>query len=212
MTPLLLLVHGWGFDAAFWKPLQAALPDLDSVAWDLGFRGPPVTPALPADRPIIAVGHSLGFLWLLQERPCRWDKLVAINGFPRFTKTEDFPAGVPSRLLDRMIGKLAGAPAAVTQDFLTRCGLDPAAYPMDEATLNAERLGWGLNGLAQWDQRQNCRPDLVLAGRDDPIVSAAMTEAAFASPSVEWQDGGHLLPLTAPDWCAARLRGLLESR
>lgn len=212
MSPLLLLVHGWGFDAAFWNPLQAALTDIDSIAWDLGFCGQPAAPALPTDRPIIAVGHSLGFLWLLQERPCRWDKLVAINGFPRFTKSDDFPAGVPPRLLERMIGKLAGAPAAVTQDFLLRCGLDPALYPIDDTALDADRLAWGLNGLAHWDQRQNCRADLVLAGRNDPIVPAAMTEAAFAPSPVEWQDGGHLLPLTAPDWCAAHLRGLLESR
>lgn len=215
MKPILVLAHGWGFDASVWRPLQTALPDLECLTWDLGFRGTPSSPALPADRPVIAVGHSLGLLWLLQNRPCRWDRLVAINGFTRFAKADNFQDGVPSRLLDRMIAKLTQTPAAVTSDFLARCGLDLEQHPIDGASLDADRLTWGLNALAGWDQRAAPPPDLVLAGRNDPIVSSAMTQAAFpasfASGAIRWHDGGHLLPLTAPDWCAARLRELLES-
>ena len=41
MSPVLLLIHGWGFDAGFWDPLRRQLPELPCVAWDLGFHGAP---------------------------------------------------------------------------------------------------------------------------------------------------------------------------
>jgi pimeloyl-ACP methyl ester carboxylesterase len=63
-----------------------------------------------------------------------------------------------------------------------------------------------------------CRvPIVALASADDPIVPPAMTEMMLADrPDVVLRmlpDGGHLLPVTRPDECAAavrRLIGLLE--
>jgi len=206
--PLLLLVHGWGFDAGVWAPLRQALGDaVETVAWDLGFRGAASRPAVPQGRPVVAVGHSLGLLWLLRERPLAWRALVSINGFPRFTRADDFPQGVAPRLLDRMIARFGEAPQAVYADFMGRCGV---AAP-DTEGLAAEALADGLRALASWDQRAGATVDLVLAGRADPIVTEAMTLAAFPRSPVEWQDGGHLLPLTAPDWCAAKLLAFLET-
>jgi len=207
MSPTLLLVHGWGFEAAFWQPMLAHLPGIETVCWDLGFHGQPSQPPLPTGRPVVAVGHSLGLLWLLKEKPVTWDRLISINGFPRFTKAEDFPEGVAPRLLERMIARLSDAPEAVTADFLKRCGVD---QPKTEGLAPAA-LHWGLKALADWDCRTDIQPDLALAGASDPIVSPAMSKACFAEAVLEWQDGGHLLPLTAPDWCAARLKSVLES-
>jgi len=207
MTPVLLLVHGWGFEASFWEPLQESLGDIPSVAWDLGFHGHPSRPALPEGAPVVAVGHSLGLLWLLKEKPLAWDRLVSINGFSRFTKAEDFPYGVAPRLLDRMIAKLADDPEAVFLDFMGRCGLD---HPPVEG-LDLSVLSWGLRALAEWDCRDGAAVDLALAGRRDAILTMGMTDALFPPPLARWHDGGHLLPLTDPVWCAQQLRAVVES-
>ena len=207
MTPVLLLVHGWGFDSGFWWPLTRRLADWPVVAWDLGFHGQPNFPALPKGRPVVAVGHSFGLLWLMRERPLEWKALVSINGFSRFSRAGDFPEGVPPRLLERMMARLDQSPEAVHGEFMTRCGV---AKPCS-GDLSAVSLMGGLHALAEWDCRSGPKVDLALAGREDPILPAAMTEALFAGTPIEWQDGGHLLPLTAPDWCAGRLRRFVEN-
>ncbi|KAA0683127.1 alpha/beta fold hydrolase [Azospirillum brasilense] len=251
-APLLVFVHGWGFGPAVWDAVREAIPEGESVAVDLGFYGPPSLSALPAGRPVIAVGHSFGGLWLLHERPFAWDGLVLVNGFPRFTEGDGFAPATPRRVLDRMIARFDTAPEAVTADFLRRCG---AEAPLPEG-LDAARLGEALRALRDWDARDALTgPALALAGTQDPIVPPAMTEQAFRghltplpsgervapkapgegvlgepddqalrnpltltlSPggrgnggcrriSVEWHyEGGHLLPLTAPGWCAERI-------
>ena len=151
---------------------------------------------IPAGRPVVAVGHSFGGLWLLHERPFAWDGLVLVNGFPRFAEGDGFAPATPRRLLDRMIARFDAAPEAVTGDFLHRCGVEA---PRPEG-LDAARLGAALRALRDWDARAALvGPALALAGAQDPIVPPAMTEQAVAGIDVGWHaDGGHLLPLTAP--------------
>lgn len=201
MAPVFLLVHGWGFDGDFWAPLRTALGEPDTVVWDLGYSGPPTRPPLPKDRPVVAIGHSFGLLWLLRQHPVAWWKLVSINGFRRFVAAEDFPDGVAPRLLDRMISRFATAPRTVYADFMERCGAKP---PIPDS-LNLDFLSDGLQALRQWDERGQA-VDLVLAGRSDPIATSAMTLAGFSGSPIEWHDGGHLLPHEAPDWCAETVR------
>ncbi|QCO19025.1 alpha/beta hydrolase (plasmid) [Azospirillum brasilense] len=250
-APLFVFVHGWGFGPTVWDAVRNALADGESMAVDLGFYGPPSLPKIPAGRPVVAVGHSFGGLWLLHERPFAWDGLVLVNGFPRFTEGDGFAPATPRRLLDRMIARFDAVPEAVTGDFLRRCGVEA---PLSEG-LDAARLGDALRALRDWDARDALTgPALVLAGGQDPIVPPIMTEQAFrdhANPlppgertarrageggthlpnvpewrtpltltlspggrgdigcdeiSVEWHpEGGHLLPLTAPGWCAERI-------
>ncbi|MBF0375270.1 MAG: hypothetical protein HQL39_17875, partial [Alphaproteobacteria bacterium] len=87
----LALIHGWGFDASFWRSFR--LPGVETVTVDLGFQGAPFLPNFRPDD--IAVGHSLGFLWALRHGP--WRAAISINGFPRFVAGCDFPFGVARR-------------------------------------------------------------------------------------------------------------------
>ena len=85
----LVLVHGWGFDSGVWDPLRALMGNTVTRVHDLGFFGHPAE-ALPESTaitgaPVVAVGHSLGFMWLLHHRPFAWDALVSVCGMPRFT-------------------------------------------------------------------------------------------------------------------------------
>ncbi|WP_142846906.1 alpha/beta fold hydrolase [Telmatospirillum sp. J64-1] len=200
----LCFIHGWGFSAEFWQPLAQALEDVPSLAVDLGHVAPPHQPALPPG-PVVAVGHSLGFAWALRRRR-DFAGLVAINGFARFTAAPDFPQGVPPRLLERMISRFADHPCAVYTDFMRRCGIDEP----DCTGLRPDALEAGLRFLGSVDEREALAdlPLLALAGGQDPILPEAMNRATFERVEIA-ADGGHLLPLTHTQWCAAHIRAFL---
>jgi pimeloyl-[acyl-carrier protein] methyl ester esterase len=188
---LILLVHGWGYDAHFWDPLRAALGDAQSVALDLGYFGPADT-TLPRDVTML-VGHSLGFLWLARQSALTHLPLVGINAFPRFLEAEGYRPAVAARALERMKRRIASDTRSVLEDFWARAG---AAGPAGSA--NTAALAEGLDHLAAWDERENlasrASPTRLIAGREDAIVPAAMTEMAFKGSEIAWLPGGHALP------------------
>ncbi len=200
----LLLIHGWGFDSGIWREVVAGLDGLDCATLDLGFRGPPHIPAV--DRPLV-VGHSMGFAWALEHLPRPWAGAVAVNAFPRFTRAADFPDGVPPHRLERMQSQFAEDAAEVVVTFLARLGVaEPDADGIRPPAL-AAALAW----LADCDRRAELAaldcPLLALAGGQDPLITPAMSRAAFPAAALKiLPDGGHLLPLTHPGWVAGHLR------
>jgi pimeloyl-[acyl-carrier protein] methyl ester esterase len=201
----LVFVHGWGFDAQFWQPVAERLPEFARVFVEFGFHGaPPHHPKVPG---AIVVGHSMGFAWALANLPRPWAGAIAINAFPRFTRSPDFVAGVAPRMVERMMGKFADEPKAVTTDFLTRCGVE-APYVDD---IRPQPLGEALSWLAVCDERQALKtigcPVLALAGTRDAIVPESMTRDAFAAhPLVLAEGADHLLPRSHPEWVASQIR------
>ncbi len=191
---MILLVHGWGYNAGFWEPLRAAL-GVPSMALDLGYFG-----AGSADVPhgvTLLVGHSLGFLWLARQRSLRHLPLIGINAFPRFLEAEDYAPAIAPRLLNRMKRRVIVDPAAVLAEFWQRAGA-----PGPDRRPDAAALASGLDHLATWDERENLanRTSSVclIAGTEDAIVPAAMTRMAFKSSAIGWLAGGHALPRTHP--------------
>lgn len=213
MSQTIVFVHGWGFDARIWDQLRAHLSEIPSVALDLGFRdSKSKMPEIPAGE-IIAVGHSLGFLWLLKNRPFAWRKIVSVNGFSKFLSADDFPSGLDARILNAMIKHCKQDAPAVVVDFFKNCGHDEKLE-----AFNQDKLVAGLLWLRDWDIRETLKaektPVLALAGTDDPIVPQALTEASFSDQKraqLQWQGGGHLLPLSAPAWCADHIRDFIAS-
>lgn len=218
MTRITLL-HGWGYDAGFWGGVVPLLAGYDVDTPDLGYFSQSMkNPALatrrndaPDDRtPRLAVGHSLGALRWLVADDAPWDALVIINGFPRFTATDDFPHGVPPRVLARMQRRFSKTPTEVLAEFQNACGAPGPALPADPGP-----LAQGLEFLVSADGRARLaerREDIhILASRDDAIVPAALSEAAFAAlpaTQMHWcndteHGGNHALPLTRPQDCAA---------
>ncbi len=203
VQPGLVFVHGWGFDAGFWRPLRRLLCDYDCHVIDLGFRSAPSHPELSG--PLVGIGHSLGFPWLLKNRPFQWKGLVAINSFPRFVRGDGFPSGAPEYALEKTMAGLQKNTEATMAEFLGRCGSDEKSLEW-----NYDRLYQGLKWLSSWDMRREMDQQrlLALAGRQDPIVFEAMTMDGFAGRNgveLNWCDGGHLLPLSNPEWCAKRI-------
>jgi pimeloyl-[acyl-carrier protein] methyl ester esterase len=200
--PIFLLAHGWAGAPALWDQVVAALhragiPADDVHHWDQGYFGAPHDPVPPPSRPVIGIGHSLGVALLLGRGGLAG--LLAINGFSRFTSQADFTAGTPPRLLSQMRRRFATDPATVLADFTARAGL-----PLPAGEADNDRLAQGLNDLAEIDSRTAPLPAAfhALAGLDDPIVTQAHSEACFPG-RVEWLPGGHALPLTAAEACAA---------
>ncbi|MEZ0280916.1 alpha/beta fold hydrolase [Methyloceanibacter sp.] len=193
-----VLVHGWGFHAGIWADFVAHLDGAEVTLIDLGFvaGGPKGTSDWPEDA--IAVGHSLGLLWLLERGGGRFKALVSIQGFDCFCCHI-----APSRVKALQRG-LEREPAGTLQAFWRSCGASGFALP---EALNVERLADGLDWLMQWDaQAARARlacPMRALASRDDPIVPVSTTEAIWQETGIDWsRDGGHVLPLRHPRWCA----------
>ncbi|NHN87348.1 alpha/beta fold hydrolase [Acetobacter conturbans] len=198
----IVLVHGWAFSPAMWDAVRDELPH-ETLALDLGFFGPPAI-TLPEDEPLLAVGHSLGLLWLLMQKPLPMgSRILGINGFTRFSRATDFPAGVAPRVLDRMLAGLERNAEDVLRQFRANCGV-PVEDPLPEDDLSVERLAQGLQLLRDGDGRvEKGRIHAFLASRDDAIVTPDMTAASMPSGRIRWSEkGGHLLPLSNPALCA----------
>ncbi len=193
-----VLVHGWGFHAGIWADVVAHLDDAEITLVDLGFvsGGPRGEADWPSDA--IAVGHSLGLLWLLQQGGGRFRALVSVQGFDCFCCHI-----APSRIAALKRG-LERDPGATLQAFWRSCGA--AGFALPEA-LNVGRLDQGLDWLMHWDARkakdQLACPILALAARDDAIVPPPMSETIWQNAGLIWSpDGGHVLPLRHPRWVA----------
>jgi pimeloyl-[acyl-carrier protein] methyl ester esterase len=204
--PVLLCVHGWGFAPAFWEPLLERLPDFTAECVDLGFYGEPRLPKI--GKPLV-IAHSMGLPWALANIPRPWAGVLAINSFGRFTRAQHFIEGVAPRMVERMSSRFEDDPHGVTAEFLDRCGI----LSPDTSAIIPDRLAESLAWLGKCDERTalmmlSC-PRMMLAGLNDQIVPKAMSLASFpAAELVLAEGGGHLLPLTHPDWVASCLRML----
>ena len=193
----LVLLHGWGGDAGLWDAVVPWLPGFDVARLDRGYFGPP-TPCEQPEGRVVAVGHSLGAQWLARAWPDV--PLVAINGFDRFCG----PDAVPPRVLARMQARFAQSPEAVLADFRQRIGMAPAP-----PIASPDALAQDLALLADESPAPARRaPLLVLQAQDDPLLPEVLRAHTFgAVPARVSADGGHLLPLTQPAWCAAQISG-----
>ncbi|EHD14898.1 hypothetical protein CIN_08300 [Commensalibacter intestini A911] len=157
----------------------------------------------------IAIGHSLGFLYLLKQFPHKFHHYVAINSFLRFSKNDDYPAGVPSRILQRMSKGIDKDAHLVLSQFYQQCQSSDSI----PTQINLARLKTGLQYLEIEDFR-NALPLLsdkltVIASDSDPVVSAAMTKDSFKEHPIHWvQDTTHTLPITQPDLCAKTIKNI----
>lgn len=206
MSCPLVFVHGWAFGPEFWMPLRRELGVREALTLDLGFFGP-VNLSLPVE-PFVAVGHSLGLLWLLRHAQDRLAALVSLGGFGRF----DAPAG-PTRAMRRGLSR---DPAQVINAFHQACAL-PAELAPNEATLakaRPEQLAHGLDWLLHWDERAALeafgRPLLALAAADDAVVPPDLSRASFPKNLVMLDSGGHAFPASRPALCARHMAPFWE--
>ncbi len=204
-----VLVQGWGFNGRLWADLAAHLPAAKISFVDLGFvaGGPEAQAGWPEDADdAIAIGHSLGVLWLLKHG-APFKALVSVQGFDRYC-----PHVPPVRVAALKRGLARNAPETLLA-FWRSCGAPDFA---EAEALNVARLDEGLDWLMHWDAegaKKSVRcPILTLAARDDVIVPPDMSEAVWGAETIHWSpDGGHVLPLRHPEWCARHVREFAQS-
>ncbi len=210
MRATLLFLHGWGYDSTLWRKMTPILEGHPFAFAERGYFGG-VGDAMP-DGPVLAVAQSFGAMRLLADPPGACLGLIAINGFDRFAAAPEV-AGVPVRVLDRMLARFDTDPAATLADFRQRCGDSDAP-----GAIVGDALGTDLHALRDDDRRAEAAafaaPILSIQGGSDPIMLAAMRDAVFGGAGrVERRtvpEGGHLLPLTHPEFCALSVLSLAE--
>ncbi len=131
----LVLLHGWGMNAAVWRGLPAdlalghrltaiELPGHGASPWDPAWQAlDDWAEACLAAAPARAcwVGWSLGGLVALaaaQRAPQRLSGLVLLTATPRFAQGADWPAAMPAATLARFHDDLLADPAGTLQRFL----------------------------------------------------------------------------------------------
>jgi len=205
----IIFVHGWGFDGSIWDNVICELNDIETVCLDLGFFGQEQTSF--NDKDAIFITHSMGLAWVLKNVKPSYKGLVSINGFTKFCQAEDWPEGVPQRMLSRMIRQFDKNPETVWSDFMIKSGLDNPVYP---PYTNLATLSKGLKDLGEWDVREefsalSC-PKLICCAKGDMIVSEKLSDDSFGK-GVEWyESANHLLPLQQAPSIAAHIRSFVE--
>ena len=131
--PELVLLHGWGMNAAVWEPLLPRLQQAFRVTRvELPGHGesPPVPGGLHAwaeDCLAVAparaawVGWSLGGLVALQAallQPERVERLALVTATPSFVQRETWPQAMPLAVFDQFAAELNLDPAATLRRFL----------------------------------------------------------------------------------------------
>jgi pimeloyl-[acyl-carrier protein] methyl ester esterase len=201
---ILRFLHGWAGGAGVWERLIPLLPEFDCRADDRGYFAEP----RPVESGAIVVAHSFGAMRALAA-PGGMKALVAINGFDCFTARPGFPA-TPPRVVERMLARFDQDAQALVAGFRASVGVPETPPIRDAVALHAD-----LAALRDDDRRAGVAvPVISLQAADDPIVPASVHPHLFAgAPAVERIDlavGGHVLPETAPEACAAAIRRAVE--
>ncbi len=210
------LCHGWSFDARCLYTIAASLcarfPQAAIATFDLGFTGRLQAPALHAlaqdDTQWIALGHSYGFAYLMQQ-PIPWHGAISVNGFTRFCRHPGKPEGTLLRLLDAMLARLEAEPLATIEDFRQRCGSKQAiSQPFDLPLLDMH-----LKQLRGLDLPLPSCPVLSLSTSSDLIVPPALTHACFGETAhtTREYEGSHVQLLQEPQACMAAIAEFAEA-
>jgi pimeloyl-[acyl-carrier protein] methyl ester esterase len=202
----LVFIHGWALGPQIWDDLAARLAGFAQTRVDLGYFGEPdLQDGRDGD---ILVGHSLGLLWGLSQRR-DWRRIVAVNGFARFPRDAEGRGCVRPAELRAMRAALERDAAGCAGAFRRELGVAPAP-----GAAQKERLMQGLDLLRDFDATPLAggRPWLVLGAEDDALAppAAARDLARVSGGRLALHDsGGHGLPWTAPEFCAARIAEFL---
>lgn len=198
-------IHGWGFDRNVWLRVSDHFADHACHFVDLGFTGKPPATSFPSSS--VVVGHSLGVMWALRHAPSTIRGVISIAGFDCFHRH------VLLRDIRAMERGLESDPEKQMRNFYAACGYLPF---FNINTMDLGRLRQGLGWLKEWDEREMLRnlpcPIMALGAEDDLIVPPEMTRDIWGRDDLRMIDkGGHILPVTKAEWCAAQVREFIDA-
>lgn len=204
--PDLVLLHGWGMNAAVWRSLAAELAgDFRVHAVDLrAFDGTPelLAAALPARVTVCgwSLGGQIALAWA-QRCPAQVGRLVLLATTPRFVCADDWLHGMTGAEFEDFAGEVARDPPRARLRFLAlQATGDIAAHAVLRDLREAIALGGeadantltaGLRLLRETDLRGALskigQPALVMHGVNDAVIPLAAGEyLARALPCAEF--------------------------
>ncbi len=200
--PALTLIHGWGMNAAVFRPLADQLGDEFSVTrLDLpGYGASPwcgddfetqveqLAAALPDS---MLVGWSLGGLYaqhLARRYPERFRRLILLNSNPCFVQRADWPCAVKAEVFEAFAASLSAGWQATIRRFL---GLQMHGGERSRELVrqmvqllieggepHPEVLPFGLKLLLERDAREELAalsiPVILILGERDTLVPACV--------------------------------------
>lgn len=206
-----IFIHGWGFDDRVWSQMLSHFKSADYSTVNMGFIGE--RSPLPDMDGAVVVGHSLGLMWALKNMKQNMKRdpraLISICSFTRFSESES-GSDLSRRKLQHMRQRLDLDPGALMQDFWNSWEVSDL---YKDSVIHPSVLKDGLDWIGQWDvgpavDKLSC-PILALAAQDDTVVIPKMTQKSWGkrATQMEWSEsGGHILPMTRPDWCAEHIQ------
>ena len=165
----ILLCHGWGLDASYWKHLVPLFFPHRVHVIDQGYFRKPIP--FPCSGTWIGVGHSLGFIKLLQSS-LSFSALIGINSFLEFLG----PASIRTKRHNELLAitkSFKEHPIHTLSSFREGCGMPHQG--IDEECLNKDLLLNDLKSLAHdYSALLPARvPCLSIESSNDPIVPLA---------------------------------------
>ena len=202
----LVLLHGWGMNAAVWDEMAAGLAkhfrlhcvDLPGhgaspacVPYTLDSVADALAGALPQRVTVCgwSLGGQLALNWALRK-PDQVGRLVLIAATPRFVRGTDWECGIDAAVLDGFAHGLAHDCGATLQRFLALQAQGDAdargvlrrlrGHSLVRGEPDVAALGAALRLLKETDLRDRLehitQPALILHGERDTIVPAAAGE------------------------------------
>lgn len=192
--------HGFGFDISFWHKLEPYFSGYKVSFLDLGYLGNKTTIDIDKNDTIIAVGHSLGLIKLL-DLP-KIDYLIGINSFVNFCGIHHELRSARQKELVAFKNNILLNPKLAFKKFYIRCG----AYDLYE-DMNWDRLNLDLI-LQDLDLLASCNVSLThstlfISTLDDIVVPQSVLRDNFSNIEnahlVNLQSGKHALGYVHPN-------------
>ena len=161
------MITGWAHGADSLQPLADLLADEFNIRILTGAQVLAEQKIPDAD---YIVGWSMGGMLAIEHLPAACKKLVLISSTARFCAAENYPCGVPEKMLRRMIVQLRRDPAAVLAEFYKNVSYPRPPQPAEPGG----QLDEGLDYLLTADLRTTVPslgiPVLLLHGGKDLII------------------------------------------
>ncbi len=179
MNPSLLIISGWAHGVEAIQPMGDKLSEHFEVQLLTGAQV--LKDRIIPDADYIVTG-SMGGLLTMEFLPQSCKKLVLISSTAKFCAAEEYPCGIPEKILRRMILQLKRNRETVLEEFFNN-----VHFPQQQSRHHSrpccdrtEDLVAGLEYLRSTDLRQKVPaleiPVLLLHGADDRIIPASASE------------------------------------
>ena len=178
MKRLFVFSHGWGFDKNFWQNLAPYFKNEQCIFIDYGYFGEEIKlENLDHNYSIIGIGHSLGFIKLLDIN-VKFDYLIGLNSFINFLGQDENLSFSRQQELNIMQQNLKQNLTITLQNFYNRCGIVIEAdkyYKIDKHLLYED-----LNLLSKKFTVPTQISTLILNSQNDPIITESISRENFA--------------------------------